>query len=29
VLPLLDDSNRYWITRFGDDYVSVFEQHPA
>jgi hypothetical protein len=25
ILPLLDQSNRYWITRFGDDYTSVME----
>ena len=25
ILPLLDPSNRYWITRFGDDYTSVLE----
>ena len=25
ILPLLNQSNRYWITRFGDDYTSVME----
>lgn len=25
ILPLLDRSNRYWITRFGDDYTSVMQ----
>ena len=25
VLPLLEPSNRYWITRFGDDYLSVMD----
>jgi hypothetical protein len=28
VAPLLDDSNAYAITRFGDDYVSVLEGSP-
>ena len=28
VAPLLDDSNSYAITRFGDDYVSVLEGSP-
>lgn len=28
VAPLLDDSNEYAITRFGDDYVSVLEGSP-
>jgi hypothetical protein len=28
VISLLDDSNRYWITRFGDDNTSVFDGHP-
>jgi len=28
VLPLLEPSNRYWITRFGDDNVSLLEGHP-
>jgi hypothetical protein len=27
VVPLLDDSNRYWITRFGDDNTSLFDAH--
>jgi hypothetical protein len=27
LLPLLDSSNRYWVTRFGDDYVSVIEDN--
>ncbi len=26
--PLLEPSNTYAITRFGDDYVSVMEEHP-
>jgi len=25
VLPLLEPSNRYWITRFGDDYISIMD----
>ncbi len=25
VLPLLEPTNRYWVTRFGDDFVSVME----
>lgn len=25
ILPLLEPSNRYWVTRFGDDNVSVME----
>lgn len=25
VLPLLEGTNRYWITRFGDDFVSLME----
>ena len=25
ILPLLDRTNRYWITRFGDDYTSLFD----
>ena len=25
ILPLLNQSNRYWITRYGDDYTSVME----
>jgi hypothetical protein len=28
VAPMLDDSNAYAITRFGDDYVSVLEGNP-
>ena len=27
VAPLLEASNRYWITRFGDDNTSLFEGH--
>jgi hypothetical protein len=27
VLPLLSSSNRYWITRFGDDNVSCMDNH--
>lgn len=27
MLPFLEDSNRYWITRFGDDSVSLMEGH--
>jgi hypothetical protein len=27
VLPLLEPSNRYWITRFGDDNTSVIKDH--
>jgi hypothetical protein len=29
IAPLLEPSNTYAITRFGDDYVSVMEEHPA
>lgn len=29
VLPYLEKSNRYWMTRFGDDSVSVVEGHPS
>ncbi len=29
VAPMLDPSNRYAITRFGDDYVSLMEGHPT
>lgn len=29
VAPLLEPSNIYAITRFGDDYVSVIEDHPT
>lgn len=25
ILPMLEPSNRYWITRFGDDFVSVLD----
>ena len=25
ILPLLEPTNRYWVTRFGDDMVSVME----
>jgi len=28
VLPLLDRSNRYWITRFGDHYTALMENNP-
>jgi hypothetical protein len=28
VLPLLERSNRYWITRFGDDNVAVMDGNP-
>ena len=28
-LPLLEPSNRYWITRFGDDNVALMEGHPT
>ncbi len=28
-LPLLETSNRYWITRFGDDNVALMEGHPT
>ena len=27
LIPLLESSNNYWITRFGDDYISVMEGH--
>ena len=27
LLPLLDRSNRYWMTRFGDDNTAVMENH--
>src|SRR5690348_14423977 len=27
VLPYLDQTNRYWMTRFGDDTVSVLSSH--
>lgn len=29
ILPLLNSSNRYFMTRFGDDYTSVMEGSPA
>lgn len=25
ILPLLEPSNRYWVTRFGDDYTSILD----
>lgn len=28
VLPLLEPSNRYWVTRYGDDYVALFDRNP-
>jgi hypothetical protein len=28
VIPFLEPTNRYWITRFGDDNVSLMEGHP-
>jgi len=27
VLPFLEPTNRYWITRFGDDSVSLMDGH--
>ena len=29
VLPFLEPTNRYWITRFGDDSVSLMDGHPT
>ncbi|MEX3815492.1 hypothetical protein AB3X96_35540 [Paraburkholderia sp. BR13439] len=29
VLPFLETSNRYWITRYGDDNVSIFDSHES
>jgi hypothetical protein len=29
ILPFLERSNRYWITRYGDDNVSVLEGHAS
>ena len=29
ILPLLEPTNRYWVTRFGDDTVSIMERSEA